>query len=1158
MDSLSATLFAVVILSVSPFDLLLSETAGTTTLNYVTPNAETGCPQDGGKASCFTLEEYAHQQDVYFANSSMFRFLPGMHQLDENLTFISVHGLTIQGTKGNGSVRIALISSSARITLKNCSNIEILSVNFVLLDDFTFAIVFENTHSVRILNTSILGHGSRGCSSILSKKSTLNVTNSKFIGIAGYLGAAMMITASSNINFTGFNVFKSNTAMLGGALYLEDSVMMINASDSGINFTNNSAMSGGAIYSFSSGTRLLGKSMVTFANNTANNSGGAISISKGIFHIHASALFYNNHASNDGGAIMLSNVNSISLGSNSSSNLSNTSYTHSSIVLFQQNLAVRGGGAIESHNSSLTITKTIIFHGNSAGSNGGAISLIQSKLILVPSLNVSFIKNNASNTGGALYVEDLQCFPVIRECFITIFGNEATTRDVSFHFEYNFAKLNGSTLYGDFNDYECRLYFKTDIDPCTCENFHYSDDPLGIFMNVSSITQNVKDNTNISSSAKMVKLCEPQSNELNVYPGKQFNVTLAVFDMIGSRIKVRTELLTDTNYPYSDDYRISPKRLYIGENNSVYDNKLCANATFRVYSSTTTINVTFALDLASKCKNFEDHSKLTLHLHIQPCPIGFELSTKDVDNDHKCVCHRRLQKFIPNCYIDNMSFERLKNKFWISQADDTEMIIHSSRCPLDYCKNDPINVTLALGESETDLQCDLNRDGILCGQCKKNFSLALGSLHCRSCSNNHIALIVFFAAAGVALVALIFLCRLTVSNGTLNGLLFYSNILQANFQAFFPRDNIIFCTVFISWINLDFGIETCFYDGMDIYAYSWFQFLFPIYILLLVGCIILACHYSQSIAKRFGENPVTVLATLLLMSFSKILQAIIIPFSLTHLTYYNFSQDSESRQTVWLYDGSIGYFKEPKHIALGLFAIVALVVFVLPYIFLLFFGHWLQGCSNWWILSWLNKIKPFMDAYHAPYTEQARYWTGLLLLTRLGLFLTFAINANGSESINILAVSSISLVLLSFKRRVYEHWWKDLLESSFILNLGILSVVAFYLNEEAEDSNSQLIFSSISVAFAFITFIGIVLFHFSLVIKSTNIWRVHVLPLIQRFYLLSKLFRFTSAVKRKPTQGDKNTTELSALPIVTSTEIDVDLREPLIEITDSHASMHAN
>ena len=287
-----------------------------------------------------------------------------------------------------------------------------------------------------------------------------------------------------------------------------------------------------------------------------------------------------------------------------------------------------------------------------------------------------------------------------------------------------------------------------------------------------------------------------------------------------------------------------------------------------------------------------------------------------------------------------------------------------------------------------------------------------------------------------------------------------------------------------------------------------------------------------------------VLATLLLMSYSKILSAVIVPLSWTHLTYYTASNETQS--VVWLYDARILFFKEPKHTALGLFAILCLVIFVIPYISLLLFGHWLQGCSNWWILSWLNKIKPFMDAYHAPYRKHTRYWTGLLLISRLGLFLSFA---NDSESINLAAVISVTVALLAMRFRVYEYFNNDTLESSFILKLGIFSVVTFYLKEKSEDAtSSQLILSSISVGIAFITFIGIILFHISLVLKSSKIWKVHIVHLIQKSPLLSKILRITP-VKDETTAGNSNAAELQALP--TSTEVDVDLREPLLEIIES-------
>ena len=114
-------------------------------------------------------------------------------------------------------------------------------------------------------------------------------------------------------------------------------------------------------------------------------------------------------------------------------------------------------------------------------------------------------------------------------------------------------------------------------------------------------------------------------------------------------------------------------------------------------------------------------------------------------------------------------------------------------------------------------------------------------------------------------------------------------------------------------------------------------------------------------------------------------------------------------------------------------------------------------------------------------------------------------------------------------------------------------MATFYLNEKSENSaESQLILSKISVGISFITFLGILLYHISLVLKSSNIWKNYMLLLIRKkSLLLSKILRITP-VKDQTRAGDKDAAELQALP--TSNEIDIDLREPLLEITESQTA----
>lgn len=322
-------------------------------------------------------------------------------------------------------------------------------------------------------------------------------------------------------------------------------------------------------------------------------------------------------------------------------------------------------------------------------------------------------------------------------------------------------------------------------------------------------------------------------------------------------------------------------------------------------------------------------------------------------NVKACMCSEQLQKFSRNCYIDNLAIERTKNNFWVSQQGNTSgLILHKSGCPFDFCKNYSTNMTL----KDPSVQCNFNWTGILCGTCKEGYTPTLGNLHCTTCSNNNISLLLIFALAGIALVAIVFLLRLTVAVEHVMGSFSIPTSFKQTITLSFHEQQLIF----ISWLNLDFGIEACFYSGMNIYVYSWLQFLFP---RVLTGSIILVCHYSRRVSRCFGWNPVPVLATLLLMSYSKILSAIIVPLSGTFLTY---TYPTEEQHSVWLYDGNIDFFHDHKHVALALFAAVLLLCVFLPYTLLLLNGYWLQAYAHWPIFSWLNKVTPFMDAYYAP------------------------------------------------------------------------------------------------------------------------------------------------------------------------------------------------
>ena len=182
-----------------------------------------------------------------------------------------------------------------------------------------------------------------------------------------------------------------------------------------------------------------------------------------------------------------------------------------------------------------------------------------------------------------------------------------------------------------------------------------------------------------------------------------------------------------------------------------------------------------------------------------------------------------------------------------------------------------------------------------------------------------------------------------------------------------------------------------------------------IYIWVLVGLMVLVSHFSQRFARLLGNNPVSGLATLILLSYTKILCTLIAVIYVTFLEYPKYSR------SVWLYDGNINYLTG-KHIPLFLVAVLVFLFLFLPYTLLLLFGQWLQAISHLRLFSWVNsaRLKPFLDSYHVPYKAKHHYWAGLLLVLRFILLLVFALNPQEKCSINLLSILVTSGLLVAW------------------------------------------------------------------------------------------------------------------------------------------------
>ena len=127
---------------------------------------------------------------------------------------------------------------------------------------------------------------------------------------------------------------------------------------------------------------------------------------------------------------------------------------------------------------------------------------------------------------------------------------------------------------------------------------------------------------------------------------------------------------------------------------------------------------------------------------------------------------------------------------------------------------------------------------------------------------------------------------------------------------------------------------------MNAYYKTWLQFVFPVYIWVLVGLLILISHFSKWFANLLGSNPVSVLATLILLSYAKVLS---LSFTAVYITYLE--HPNKPSEVVWMYDANIDYFSG-EHIPLFVIAVLVFILLFICYTLLLLFSQWLQAISH--------------------------------------------------------------------------------------------------------------------------------------------------------------------------------------------------------------------
>lgn len=764
------------------------------------------------------------------------------------------------------------------------------------------------------------------------------------------------------------------------------------------------------------------------------------------------------------------------------------------------------GTPIVAYHSEFTLSGNVAFVDNTAN-KGGAIALTSSLMQITKNTSILFQNNSATDVGGAIYVEQQSAYLYLEndkskntQCFYKLLDWDEPGY-YYINFTANTAEHGGDHVYGASLQSYCSASFSNinnqPISSKMAQHFFYVEpNQASSFSTIASIPTRVCVCNISGHDYNCINMTELFLG-VSVCPGEEFIIPAVI---VGSQFGTGTGSIYAQFLPIHDPdmAHLLPEYQY---SQGIRDCKHCSQLKFSVYSAhENEVIVLTVTDGTVKVYGNKEISKLNINEYnktgvippallttpvyinvtLLPCPPGFVLT----GDPPGCTCYPVIEENGISCNITSgVGYVYRNGTLWVNATFDgnktTGVIVHKY-CPLGYCKPQLVAVNL----NYPDTQCAFNRTGTLCGACNKGYSAALGSSQCLQCpENKHLALLLFFAVAGVFLVLFIKILNLTVSQGTINGLIFYANIVWANQSILYPQEDhsngaILFFKVIIAWMNLDFGIQTCFIEGLNAHWKTWLQFAFPLYIWSIAGVIIITSRYSSLMTKLFGNNSVPVLATLFLLSYSKLLRTIITVMSVTYLVDY----PGGNKSIVWTFDGNILYCRIP-HLFLFLAALATLLFLWLPYTSVLFSVQLLQRLSNLKLLHWIDKIYPIFDAYFAPFKNKHRYWVGVLLLVRGILLITFALTSANMPAASLLAVVTVTAALLSYiagTGHLYKKRYLSFLEALSLLNLAILCVGALYI-DLIGGNKAALLFTSVGVAF--LQFSGIVVMHLWVLFK---------------------------------------------------------------------------
>ena len=521
-----------------------------------------------------------------------------------------------------------------------------------------------------------------------------------------------------------------------------------------------------------------------------------------------------------------------------------------------------------------------------------------------------------------------------------------------------------------------------------------------------------------------------------VAPGEVFNAKIELRDEIGNLVSG----IVDVTIAGSFVNLSNPSKLFLATNGKIRQLSLSGKE-----KSHFSVGLHFigSQVLRTRIEN----------LTLKECYPGFIHSSKT----QQCECMNKtseLGKGVSHCDPDGKTLF-VKKGYWAGFVPNKPRRDKFATyfCPIGYCSSTGV-YKYRKGHV---CRSGRNQTTVLCGECKKNYTISFGSEQCVfPCPPWHLLFLVLIAVIVGVLVILTMLIDLDVFTGYLNAWLYSYQVMELLTPDEFQFDP--FMEFFIGLSNLRiqlFRHSFCLAEGLDDADKLVIMYALPTFVMLVVWVLTqLVTRYPDWCFSRRVRAPHRAICTIFVLCYTNITT-----ISLKILDPAKFG----SHTVVLFQNGKLPFF-EGKHLVYGILAIIYIIVFVVPFPMILLFRPFLTtGLRP--VLN-LNRWMPYLDAFQGCLKNHYRWCASFYFIGRLGILLIYTYLPHGSvKQLVTQSVCILILVVFASLRPYIEardvrqgersYGWINVSDVVVLTTLSLISVLSAPIDSSYPASSSE-------------------------------------------------------------------------------------------------------